>query len=201
MLLNRAELDAIFAGTMSILFRRWRRPSVKSGGTLKTAIGVLAIGQVAKVAASKISADDAARAGFESRGQLLESLDRREGDIYRIEVRYAGADPRIALREHDQVSDVEFEEVQTKLERLDAASQVGPWTVRILKALEKHPHLAAESLAAKTGDDKPWLKLNVRKLKNLGLTISHHPGYELSPRGIAVLKRLKATSTARGRAG
>ena len=31
-----------------------------------------------------------------------------------------------------------------------------------------------------------------RKLKALGLTISHSPGYELSPRGRALLARLES---------
>ena len=57
-------------------------------------------------------------------------------------------------------------------------------------AIAEHPHLAAAELAERTGFDKEWLKLQVRKLKNLGLTISHHPGYELSPRGRVVLRRL-----------
>lgn len=33
-------------------------------------------------------------------------------------------------------------------------------------------------------------KTDVRKLKGLGLAISHSPGYELSPRGCALLSRL-----------
>ena len=33
-------------------------------------------------------------------------------------------------------------------------------------------------------------KANVRKLKNLGLTVSHHPGYTLSPRGETMLRHL-----------
>ena len=42
--------------------------------------------------------------------------------------------------------------------------------------------LPAGDLAKKADAEKEWLKINVRKLKNLGLTISHQPGYELSPR-------------------
>ncbi len=57
--------------------------------------------------------------------------------------------------------------------------------------LEKHPHLPAARLAEKTGLEKDWLKQNVRKLKNLGLTVSHHPGYTLSPRGRALLEKLQ----------
>jgi hypothetical protein len=42
-------------------------------------------------------------------------------------------------------------------------------------------------LADGIGLDKPAFKNNVRKLKGLGLTISHSPGYELSPRALALL--------------
>lgn len=41
------------------------------------------------------------------------------------------------------------------------------------------------------GVDKEWFKLNVRKLKNLGLTESLETGYRISPRGRALLKRAK----------
>lgn len=51
--------------------------------------------------------------------------------------------------------------------------------------------LPAGELAAKIGVEKEWLKLNVRKLKNLGLTVSHQPGYELSLRGREYLRRTR----------
>jgi hypothetical protein len=41
------------------------------------------------------------------------------------------------------------------------------------------------------GLDTHAFKLNVRKLKNLGLTESLGTGYRLSPRGAAVLERLR----------
>ena len=40
------------------------------------------------------------------------------------------------------------------------------------------------------GYSPPKTKEQVRKLKTLGLTISHSPGYELSPRGRALLDAL-----------
>lgn len=43
--------------------------------------------------------------------------------------------------------------------------------------------MKSADLAVITKKEKEWLKLNVRKLKGLGLTISHEPGYSLSPRG------------------
>lgn len=50
-------------------------------------------------------------------------------------------------------------------------------------------------LAAITGFEKIWLKLNIRKLKNLGLTISHEIGYELSPLGKLYLKKATKKKT------
>lgn len=46
-----------------------------------------------------------------------------------------------------------------------------------------------------TGFEKEWLKLNIRKLKNLGLTISHNGGYELPLLGSEYLTKLSNTQT------
>ncbi len=191
MLLNNAELELIRAGAVSLVFRRWRRPNVKPGGTLTTAIGVLAIDAVDAITQRDITDDDAHRAGHADRRSLLDTLRGREGTLYRIAIRYAGEDPRIALRNDDRLSAAELDRTRARLARLDAASRVGPWTLRVLKAIERHPNLAAIRLAEMLGYEKAWLKLNIRKLKNLGLTISHQPGYELSPRGSAVVRAMR----------
>ena len=46
------------------------------------------------------------------------------------------------------------------------------------------------SCAVSMSRDRASFKRDVRKLKELGLTESLQPGYRLSPRGRAVLKRL-----------
>jgi hypothetical protein len=191
MLLTKTELEAIKSGELSLVFRHWRRPTVKTAGSLKTAIGVLGIERVVKIERSQITERDAAKAGYSSLSELLSKLDSREGEIYRIEIRFAGADPRIELRENDRLSKSDFHEVQAKLARLDSASRMGDWTRMVLRAIDQHPHVAAAKLAGHTGFEKEWLKQNIRKLKNLGLTTSHEPGYELSPRGRAVLNHLE----------
>lgn len=38
--------------------------------------------------------------------------------------------------------------------------------------------------------DQAKLKLNIRKLKNLGLTISLGTGYQISPRGKALIAKI-----------
>ena len=93
MLINRAVLDRIRAGEIDLQFRRWRRPTVKPGGSLRTAIGMLAIDTVDKVGLRAITPADARRAGYPSRAALVRDLSRRpEGDVYRIGLRFGGAD-------------------------------------------------------------------------------------------------------------
>lgn len=114
---------------------------------------------------------------------MLADLGSRVGDDYRIELAYAGADARIALREDDALSDIELADIVKRLSRMDARSGGGPWTAAVLEAIHAHPKLVSTELAAKLGVERNWLKPNIRKLKNLGLTISHERGYTLSPRG------------------
>ena len=62
------------------------------------------------------------------------------------------------------------------------------------------PAIRAGDLADEVGRERLPFKADVRKLKNLGLTISLGVGYELSPRGQAYLDgdRVRAL-TPRGR--
>lgn len=191
MLLPMAVLERIVSGEVSLVFRRWRRPTVRSGGSLRTARGVLRIVDVASVTEAEISEADAGKAGFSSRAALLEGLGAREGQVYRIAVEYAGADPRIALRQQDDLSAAEIEQVIERLQRLDGRSPAGPWTARVLAAVEDQPGVVSRTLSERLGCDRDWLKPQVRKLKNLGLTVSLASGYELSPRGRVVLNRLR----------
>jgi len=61
----------------------------------------------------------------------------------------------------------------------------------VLAEIEAAPGVAAHTLARRLGCEKDWLKPQVRKRKNLGLTASLPVGYELSPRGRVALQRLR----------
>lgn len=188
MLLDRDTLRQIAGGAVTLAFRRWRRPTVRSGGTLLTGMGQLQIGSVAIVGIEGITSEDAVRAGYDSKEELLRELNRRsEGEVYRIELGAIGADPRIALREATP-DERQIVELRKRLDRLDAASPDGPWTLRTLEAIRDHPGLRAGDLCHLVGQERRRFKPNVRKLKTLGLTISLEVGYRLSPRGKALLK-------------
>jgi hypothetical protein len=190
-IIRRRFLDGIQKGSVSLAFRRWRRPSVKSGGTLLTAAGLLHIDKVETVDIENVSNADAKRAGYDSRESLVAGLnEREEGEVYRIAFGRLEPDPRVALRER-RVDDSELQDLVGRLHRLDERADESPWTRRVLEIIEAHPGRRAADLCEMVGQEKLPFKLNVRKLKTLGLTESLEVGYRLSPRGAALLDRLR----------
>jgi hypothetical protein len=190
MLFPAAVLNGIVNGGIDRSFRRWDRPRVKVGGTQRTPAGVIGFSSVEVVERGDITEEDAERSGFASLEVLLRFLDgRAEGLIYRIGLELVGPDPRVGLR--DSVpDDHELEGILTRLERFDRDSRHGPWTLVVLEAIRDGPSTPAAELAAGCGREKMPFKLDVRKLKELGLTESLRPGYRLSPRGRAVVAHL-----------
>lgn len=112
MLFQQRFLQGIAEGRIRVAYRRWKRPTVRAGGTLRMAVGVLAIESVEPCEEPGVSEADARQAG----------------------------------------------------------------------------HASREELAAELGFERAWLKLQIRKLKELGLTESLSPGYRLSPRGLRLLR-------------
>jgi hypothetical protein len=188
-----AVLERIVGGEVDTQFRRQKKPTVKAGGTLRTQAGMLQIVELTPIDLDEITDADARRSGAADRQQVIAELTKKpDGDFYRVRLRYAGADPRVALRADDVLSDDDVATLTVKLDRLDRSSAVGAWTRQTMRLIADRPHVRAPDLAASIGRETGPFKTDVRKLKALGLTISHSPGYELSPRGHALLRRLEA---------
>ncbi|MGV3491443.1 MAG: hypothetical protein ACO1OG_08990 [Devosia sp.] len=187
MLFRTKDLDAIFAGTCTLAFRRWKRPTVKVGGTVRTQHGLVAIDAIEPIDAESVTEADAIAAGYTNRAGVLAMFAAQEGTCYRITLHPAGtADPRDELRE--TIPDAaELAKLLTKLTKLDAAA---PWTKATLQLIASRPGTVSTTLAQAIGLERDVFKDNVRKLKALGLTISLDVGYRLSPRGEAVLANL-----------
>ena len=188
MLLRHDVLAAIASGRVEVVYRRWAGPRVKEGSTLRTPVGVLEVESVEVVDPGSLRLDDAIAAGFETVAALLDSAGTRGEILYRIRLRSAGPDPREALRE-SVPDDSELAEIRMRLDRLDASSSHGPWTGQTLRLIAENPGMRAEDLARSVGREKLPFKLDVRKLKELGLTVSLTTGYRLSPRGESVLEK------------
>ena len=131
--------------------------------------------------------------------ELLAFVDRRTaGTIYRIRLRLAGPDPRVALRESLPDAGAASTSSRDRLDRLDRASHHGAWTRPVLRLIRDRPGVRAGDLAAQFGRERAPFKLDVRKLKELGLTESLHPGYRLSPRGRSLLEAFESSRAAGG---
>jgi hypothetical protein len=177
-------------GSITATFRRWTRPQAKVGGHYRTPAGMLHVHAVALVPVARLTAGDASAAGFPSLDALLDHLGEGPPEVWRVDFSFAGADPRTALREAVPDSDAELDTIVARLARLDRASAIGPWTAATLQLIADHPETRAGDLAESVARDMPTFKLDVRKLKALGLTESLTRGYRISPRGAAVLARL-----------
>ena len=97
-------------------------------------------------------------------------------------VAYGGPDPRLALR--GTVPD--GDEVAAIRKRLASMDKRGAWTDRVLGAIRRHPGVPARVMAEALDVQKDKLKPRVRRLGDLGLTLSLERGYRLSPRGAAL---------------
>jgi len=192
MLFRRATLDAIAAGQVDLAFRRWTKPTVKTGGRLRTAIGELAIRSVTPCEAADMEDADARRAGFATVAQLLASLAAPTpgARLYRIELAYAGQDSRLALRTN--VEENVLAEILQKLQAIDRRAPA-PCTLPTLELIATWPGRRAPELAGLLGRETAPFKASVRRLKEFGLTISLETGYRLSPRGEAILHLARQT--------
>jgi hypothetical protein len=158
---------------------------------------VLEVDRVDLIRSRDITAQDAARAGFDTRDALLAYLAELgplagDTEVYRVELHHGGDGDRVEIALQADLSPADIAAIAAKLERLDNDE---PWTKKTLALIAKYPRVAASQLAKKLGRETEPFKIDVRKLKKLGLTQSFEVGYELSPRGRAYVESRK-----RGRA-
>jgi hypothetical protein len=183
--------DGLLDGSITVAFRRWRRPQVVAGRRYRTRAGMLAVDAVDVIDPAAITAEDAVRAGYGSPAEAVADLRGRPGDpVFRLALRVLDQpDPRDELARDAALTDADVAAIAARLARLDRASPRGPWTAAALDAIATRPAVLAAELAASLGRDTASFKLDVRKLKAMGLTHSLRRGYELSPRGRAFLDR------------
>jgi len=189
-LLNRATAEGIAGGGISLVLRRWDVARAKPGGTQRTMAGTIRIDAVAEHPHDyRVTERQARAAGYPDAATAQAELERRQAKhTYLISVSFLGADERPALAAGDTLAAADVAAITARLDRLDTASESGPWTRRYLRLVADNEAVRAPSLAAGEGLDVPRFKRRVRRLKELGLTISLGVGYRLSPRGRAFLE-------------
>ena len=180
-------------GSIGLTFRRWEKPHVRPGGRYRChPIGVLQVDTIDRMPAGAITEEEARSAGFASRHELLEFMSTGpagpvslDTEVWRVALHHGGDGDRVDIALDDQLTPEDVEKLARRLERL------GEWTLPTLRLIGRRPRVAASVLAASLGRERDPFKVDVRKLKHLGLTQSFEVGYELSPRGRALLERLR----------
>ncbi|HEY3558585.1 MAG TPA: hypothetical protein VGL05_14030 [Kribbella sp.] len=191
MLFAGGDKDGVASGRITVAYRRWAEPRVVEGRIYRTNAGRIEIDSIRQVNPDLIADTDAD----------LELADRRNAKDVRRRLRgdetlptflirfhlVEGPDPREELAAQTTLTDDELADLRERLARFDELSHHGPWTLQTLQLIESTPAVRAADLAASVGRETAPFKLDVRKLKNLGLTYSLEVGYRITPRGAAYL--------------
>jgi len=175
----------VASGEITVTWRLWKYAHVKAGKTYATNFafgGAIVVEDVREVPAGEITDADAHEAGQPDATALIEYARSHTGRpvspdtiLYRVRFHFESeAPPKL---------EYSLEEVSKRLARLDRASRTGPWTLQTLRLIEENPGVVSRELALEIDVPRPDFKLNVRKLKHLGLTLSLPVGYELTELG------------------
>ncbi|WBQ03634.1 hypothetical protein [Kribbella sp. CA-293567] len=194
MLFTGPDRDGVAAGRITAAYRRWAEARVAEGRIYRTNAGRIEIDSVREVNPELISDyDDDIFAADRQNARDVRRRLRGNEDWPTFLIKFhlvEGADPREELAATAELTPEDLADLRARLAKLDELSRHGAWTTAILQQIQASPGTRAGDLAADLGRDPAGFKLDVRKLKNLGLTYSLETGYELSPRGAAYLKSL-----------
>jgi hypothetical protein len=181
----------IIAGRKTVTWRLWKYGHVKAGkqynlGSWDGTPGSIVIDDVRTVRVADITDNDAHEVGHPDAKTLVAFCAGHTGAsvtpdtlLHRVAFHWS---PEV-LRKPELL----IEEIARRCEKLDAASPWGPWTLQTLRLIEEYPQTVSWTLAREIDIPRAEFKLLVRKLKGLGLTISHPIGYELSELGAAYM--------------
>ncbi len=192
MLFSKSAWAGLADGSITVTFRTWAKPQAKAGGRYRVAGMLLEATSVQQVEVGSLTEADAVAAGEATLVTLLGRLGEPEptATVWRVDLRYVGIDDRIERRTVAELTNDDIAALRTRLDRLDRSAGK-PWTRTTLQLIEKYPGVVSTALARHTGQERPAFKINVRKLKEMGLTESLDVGYRLSPRGEALLRAIR----------
>jgi hypothetical protein len=193
MLFSMDAWPGLADGSITLTFRTWTSPQAKAGGRYRVGGMLLEAVDVRQVSAGSITDADARRAGSPDADTVRARMKVTDPErmVWRVELRYLGNDDRIDRRNDDALSDDDIAAIRARLDRFDRSSSTGPWTRTTLRLIDTYPGVVSTVLAKHAKQERPAFKLNVRKLKELGLTESLGTGYRLSPHGEVLLRSLR----------
>jgi hypothetical protein len=194
MLFAGPDRDGVADGKITVAYRRWAEPRVVEGRIYRTNAGRIEIDSIREVNPELI-ADTDADVALADRQNAKDVRRRLRGDdsmpTFLIRFHLVDEpDPREQLAAQSDLTEADLDDLRSRLAAFDNSSHHGPWTTETLRLIQTSPATRAGDLAASVGRQTAPFKLDVRKLKNLGLTYSLEVGYRLTPRGAAYLDAL-----------
>ena len=192
LMFRKQDRERVVRGEITVTFRLWQRSHVKAGKRYPSGLGrgTIEVLDVRVVPAGMVTKRDVRPSGCRSVAEIWALAGEHTGAVvsadtllHRVEFRF---DASGSLEQPAAVT-LDAESVARRLERMDERSARGPWAMRTLELIGANPRVPARRLAAEMRWETLDLKAHVRRLKALGLTISHEAGYELSDAGRRVL--------------
>jgi len=176
--------EAITRGEITISFRNWQQPRAKVGGEYNIhPFGAIRVLAMCETTIAKAPRTTIQRAGFAGKDDLAAYLKcEATTPVHRVEFTYLGP-KNVKVPARGKLSDSELTKLIARLNKIE-------WAASTLVLLRDNPHTRAGDLADLCGMQRDLFKRNVRRLKGLGLTISHDAGYELSTRGTQMVASL-----------
>ncbi len=196
MLFTATAHPGLADGSITRTYRHWKRPQVKVDGRYRVGPVVLVVEALDQVTLADITDAGARRSGFADAAAQVAYLRKGSPElvptdvVWQIDFHAEPPDDAPPLHDDADLTDDDVAHIRERLDRLDQSSGHGPWTRQTLAVIAEHPATVSSTLAEQLGRDRAELKVDIRKLKRLGLTISLERGYRISPRGRAVLDRL-----------
>ena len=141
----------VAAGEITVTWRLWKYAHVKAGKTYATGFGgAVEIEDVTPVRVADVTDADAHTVGLPDAASLVELARSHTGRqvtgdtlLYRVRFHYTPQAP--------EKPPLPLDELRRRLDRLDAASRWGPWTLLTLRLIEDNPSVVARFLAPETG--------------------------------------------------
>jgi hypothetical protein len=180
--------SGIVDGAVRLTFRLWEKPHVKVGGRYRVhPIGVVEVNAVDRVTLETITEQEARDGGFASRDELLAYMEpvakkplAPTTPVFRVGFVHGGDGDRVATALETELTAETLAELVKRVERME---REGKWVRKVMELIHANQRVAASQLALKLKRETEPFKIDVRKLKKLGLTQSFEVGYEVSPRG------------------